>query len=63
MIRVSVPELVAGRKDNVNIVSWLLSDYTMETEVEYLPADDGAGTRLDCLTGPEHRGSWALLRS
>ena len=27
MLSVLVPEMVIGRKDNVNIVSWLLTDY------------------------------------
>ena len=31
MLSVLVPEMVIGRKDNVNIVSWLLTDYRMDT--------------------------------
>ena len=31
MMGIEAPRMVAGRKDNVNIVSWLLTDYDMET--------------------------------
>ena len=31
LISMLVPEMVAGRKDNVNIVSWLLTDYRQDT--------------------------------
>ena len=36
MLSVLVPEMVIGRKDNVNIVSWLLTDYRMDT-VDQIP--------------------------
>ena len=31
MMGIEAPQKVAGRKDNVNIVSWLLTDYDLET--------------------------------
>ncbi len=40
-----VPEMVIGRKDNVNIVSWLLTDYRMDTvdEIPELCDEEGNG--------------------
>ena len=30
IVSMQVPEVVAGRPDNVNVISWLLTDYRQE---------------------------------
>lgn len=56
------PDLVAGRKDNVNIVSWLLTDYNLTTDVEMPQFLDAEGRGIDCMAAhPEHRGGWSVL--
>ena len=58
---ISAPDKVAGREDNVNIVSWLLTDYNMETGVTHPGITDGDSILLECLKGAEYEGGWALL--
>lgn len=56
------PDLVAGRKDNVNIVSWLLTDYNLATDVEIPQFLDADGREIGCMAEhPEHRGGWSVL--
>ena len=58
---IQAPERVAGRKDNVDIVSWLLTDYHMETG-NTLPEITGEnGKTVECLDRREHEGEWAVL--
>lgn len=56
------PDLVAGRKDNVNIVSWLLTDYEMKNGLQlpdpFIKDENGE----DLLQGGrEFSGEWSLL--
>lgn len=58
---IAAPEKVAGRRDNVNIVSWLLTDYHMDT-VQGLPdIADAEGGMVECLNRAEHEGEWTVL--
>lgn len=62
MMGIEAPQKVAGRKDNVNIVSWLLTDYRLETEVKIPEILDADGEKITCITEePEHQGEWAVL--
>lgn len=59
----AVPELVAGRKDNVNIVSWLLTEHEMETGAEMPVPTDREGKPVECLASFTEGGNeWAVLR-
>lgn len=58
---ISAPDKVAGRKDNVNIVSWLLTDYKLETGAADPMITDADGTAADWLSGAEYEGEWAVL--
>lgn len=56
------PDKVVGRRDNVNIVSWLLTDYQLETGVEIPEILDADGEKITCITEePAHQGEWAVL--
>lgn len=61
MMGIEAPQKVAGRKDNVNIVSWLLTDYNMETGKTLPEITDKEGNPVECLGRPEHEGEWAVL--
>ena len=58
---ITAPDKVAGRKDNVNIVSWLLTDYNMETTAARADIADADGHLIECLSGPQYEGEWAIL--
>lgn len=61
MMGIEAPQWVAGRKDNVNIVSWLLTDYNMENGRE-LPEITGEGDEpVKCINRTEHTGEWSML--
>ena len=62
MMGIEAPRMVAGRKDNVNIVSWLLTDYDMETGKVLPEFTDKEGSPVECLGRAEHEGEWAVLR-
>ena len=62
MMGIEAPRMVAGRKDNVNIVSWLLTDYDMETGKALPEFTDKEGNPVECLGRAEHEGDWAVLR-
>ena len=62
MMGIEAPRMVAGRKDNVNIVSWLLTDYDMETGKALPEFTDKEGNPVECLGRTEHEGEWAVLR-
>ena len=62
MMGIEAPRMVAGRKDNVNIVSWLLTDYDMETGKALPEFTDREGSPVECLGRAEHEGEWAVLR-
>lgn len=61
MMGIEAPQKVAGRKDNVNIVSWLLTDYVMETGKTLPELTDKEGNLVECLGKAEHEGEWAVL--
>lgn len=61
MMSAQAPDSVAGRKDNVNIVSWLLSDYRMETDKELPGIMDGENHQVTCTQSVECEGEWAVL--
>lgn len=60
-IGISAPDKVAGRKDNIHIVSWLLTDYHIDTDACEPGLTDADGVRIDCLKGAQYQGEWALL--
>lgn len=62
MFGIMAPDRVAGRKDNVNIASWLLTDYNME-ETQHMPAlFDEKNEAVDCFAGlSDSEGSWSVL--
>ena len=62
MFGIEAPELVAGRKDNVNIVSWLLTDYFRE-ETEKMPVvRDRAGAVVEGVEAAGDGGDiWCVL--
>lgn len=62
MMGIEAPRMVAGRKDNVNIVSWLLTDYDLETGKTLPEFTDKEGNPVECLGRTEHEGEWAVLR-
>lgn len=61
MMGIEAPQKVAGRKDNVNIVSWLLTDYEMQTDTALPEITDKEGNPVACLGKAEHEGEWAML--
>lgn len=57
------PDLVVGRKDNVNIVSWLLTDYQTETADNIPVLKDKNGKSIECFVSEEFRGEeWEILK-
>lgn len=58
------PDLVAGRMDNVNIVSWLLTDYERKDRMQY-PEPRISGENGEDLFGENagFAGEWSLLVS
>ena len=61
MLSVLVPEMVIGRKDNVNIVSWLLTDYRMETVDQIPELCDEEGNALKRDTWKKEGQEWGVL--
>ena len=63
MFGIVTPDIITGRKDNVNIVSWLLTDYLSETaeEMPLIPGDGGKTEQLE-EDGGRFRGEWHVLR-
>ncbi len=61
MMGIEAPQKVAGRKDNVNIVSWLLTDYVMEKGKTLPELTDKEGNPVEGLEKAEHEGEWAVL--
>lgn len=59
----AVPELVAGRQDSVNVVSWLLTEHTMEQAQQMPQIMDAQGHPVECFAAAGDTGSdWAVLR-
>ena len=61
MMGISAPRRVAGRRDNVNIVSWLLTDYEMENGCELPEIMDENGEPAVFIKREEHAGEWSVL--
>ena len=61
MLSVLVPEMVIGRKDNVNIVSWLLTDYRMDTVDQIPELCDEEGNALKRDTWKKEGQEWGVL--
>ena len=61
MLSVLVPEMVIGRKDNVNIVSWLLTDYRMDTVDQIPELCDEEGNALKRDTRKKEGKEWGVL--
>lgn len=62
MFGIMAPDCVTGRKDNVNIISWLLSDYNMEEKASMPALCDDKGAGVACLEGlPDNEGNWGVL--
>lgn len=63
MIFMAAPDCVAGRKDNVNIVSWLLTDYHFEQSDMIPEIADAEGKTAACFTaGEAYAGEWGYLK-
>lgn len=61
MMGIEAPERVAGRRDNVNIVSWLLTDYEMQNGLELPELIGEGGERAAFLNREDHAGEWSML--
>lgn len=62
LLSVLVPEMVTGRKDNVNIVSWLLTDYRMDTMKQMPELCDENGEPLkENAQNPQDDQEWGIL--
>lgn len=62
LLSVLVPEMVTGRKDNVNIVSWLLTDYRMDTMKQMPELCDENGEPLkENVQNPQDDQEWGIL--
>lgn len=63
MIFMAAPDCVAGRKDNVNIVSWLLTDYHFEQSDMIPEIVDAEGKKASCFAADEaYAGEWGYLK-
>jgi hypothetical protein len=63
MIFMAAPDCVAGRKDNVNIVSWLLTDYVFEQSDGIPELTDQDGVLAECFAPCEaYEGEWGYLK-
>ena len=63
MIFMAAPDCVVGRKDNVNIVSWLLTDYHFKKSdmIHELVYEEGKTT--PCFEAKEeYAGEWGYLK-
>lgn len=61
MFPVLGPDVVVGRKDNVNIAGWLLTDYEQKTQGEMPVIRDDKGEAVECFDGVDVAGEWAVL--
>ena len=62
MFGIQTPDLVAGRKDNVNIVSWLLTDYKKEEKEQMPELFDDSPAVIRCFAdGAEDEENWSVL--
>lgn len=62
-IFMSAPKQVVGRVDNVNIVSWLLTDYGRVELTELPEIADENGIIPDCFqAGEKYCGQWLQLK-
>lgn len=63
IVSMQVPEVVAGRPDNVNVISWLLTDYRQEKAAPIPELLDQEGQPLE--SGEECSGAvekgWGIL--
>ena len=63
IVSMQVPEVVAGRPDNVNVISWLLTDYRQEKAATMPELLDQEGQPLECgeeCSGAVEKG-WGIL--
>ena len=63
IVSMQVPEVVAGRPDNVNVISWLLTDYRQEKAAAMPDLLDLEGQRLESVeecSGAVEKG-WGIL--
>ena len=62
-VSMQVPEVVAGRPDNVNVISWLLTDYRQEKAAAMPELLDQEGQPLESdeeCSGAVEKG-WGIL--
>ncbi len=63
MIFMAAPDCVVGRKDNVNIVSWLLTDYHFKQSDMIPEIVDAEGKTTPCFAAKEaYAGEWGYLK-
>lgn len=63
IVSMQVPEVVAGRPDNVNVISWLLTDYRQEKAAAMPELLDQEGQPLESdeeCSGAVEKG-WGIL--
>ena len=63
LVSMQVPEVVAGRPDNVNVISWLLTDYRQEKAAAMPELLDQEGQPLESdeeCSGAVEKG-WGIL--
>ena len=62
MFGIEAPDLVVGRKDNVNIVSWLLTDYQKEEKEQMPEIHDNDSAVIGCFADIAENGeNWTVL--
>ena len=63
MIFMAAPDCVVGRKDNVIIVSWLLTDYHFKQSDMIPEIVDAEGKTTPCFAAKEaYAGEWGYLK-
>ena len=63
MIFMAAPDCVVGRKDNVNIVSWLLTDYHFKQSDMIPEIVDAEVKTTPCFAAKEaYAGEWGYLK-
>lgn len=58
---IEVPEVILGKKDNVNVVSWLLTDYEMRTVNGFPELSTVDGESSEWFDVKEHEAEWSVL--
>lgn len=58
---IEAPEVIFGKKDNINIVSWLLTDYEIRTVNGFPELSTVEGESSEWFGVKEHGAEWTVL--